>query len=144
MMNLVKRQVEVEILPMTRDQDIQVCSYSPLGGGLLTGKYAVASKDGRLATDARYKARYGEAWMHDAAVGLAQVAADLGQPAASLAVAWMRRHVPDVHPILSARSSDQLAPSLAGLEIELSGDLYQTLTALAPTPPPATDRIEEA
>ena len=129
MMNLVKRQVEVEILPMTRDQDIQVCSYSPLGGGLLTGKYAVASKDGRLATDARYKARYGEAWMHDAAVGLAQVAADLGQPAASLAVAWMRRHVPDVHPILSARSSDQLAPSLAGLEIELSGDFCESGSA---------------
>lgn len=144
MMNLVKRQVEVELLPVAADQDIQVCAYSPLGGGLLTGKYAVTGADGRLAFDDRYAARYGQGWMHEAAVGLAEIAAGLGVPATTVAVAWLRRHAPQVHPILSARSADQLAPSLAGLDLTLDDATYEAITALSPTPPPATDRIEEA
>lgn len=143
MMNLVKRQVETEILPMTRDQGIQICAYSPLGGGLLTGKYGIGG-DGRLATDARYAARYGPQWMHEAAQGLAQIATDLDVNAATLAVAWLRRHAPDVHPILSARSVAQLTPSLDGLNYEMEDDTYKAISALSPTPPPATDRIEEA
>lgn len=143
MMNLVKRQLETEILPMTRDQDIQVCAYSPLGGGLLTGKYA-AGAGGRLKDSDMYAARYGPAWMHDAALGLAGIAADVGVDAATLAVAWVRRHAADVHPILSARSAAQLAPSLAGLDFVLNDATYAAITALSPTPPPATDRSEEA
>jgi aryl-alcohol dehydrogenase-like predicted oxidoreductase len=143
MMNLVKRQVETEILPMTRDQGIQVCAYSPLGGGLLTGKYNIGG-GGRLATDARYAARYGPQWMHNAAQGLTQIATDLDINAATLAVAWLRRHVPDVHPILSARSVAQLTPSLDGLSYKMGDDTYNAITALSPTPAPATDRIEEA
>ncbi|AGI69673.1 aldo/keto reductase [Octadecabacter antarcticus 307] len=143
MMNLVKRQVEAEILPMTRDQGIQVCAYSPLGAGLLTRKYA-AGGDRRLAKNARYATRYGPRWMHEAAHGLAQIAADLDVDAATLAVAWLRHHAPDVHPILSARSVAQLTPSLGGLTFEMDDATYAAITALSPAPPPATDRIEEA
>lgn len=142
MMNLVKRQVESEILPMTRDQDIQVCAYSPLGGGLLTGKYA-AGKTGRLDDSKMYAARYAPTWMHDAAAGLASIAADLNVDAATLAVAWLRRAAPDVHPILSARSVQQLAPSLAGMGYDMSDATFAAITALSPTPPPATDRTDE-
>ncbi|SLN51701.1 aldo/keto reductase [Pseudooctadecabacter jejudonensis] len=144
MMNLVKRQVEVELLPMAADQDITVCAYSPLGGGLLTGKYAVAGSDGRLSFDDRYAARYGQPWMHEAAVGLAEIAANMGVAPASLAVAWLRAHAPQVQPIVSARSAEQLAPSLAGLAMTLEAAVYAQITALSPAPPPATDRIEEA
>lgn len=143
MYNIVKRQIEVEILPMAADQNIQICAYSPLGGGLLTGKYA-AGAGGRLNDSEMYAKRYGPAWMHDAAAGLAQLAQARGVPAATLAVAWLRRHAPQVHPILSARSAEQLEPSLAGLTYALDDATYQAITALAPAPPPATDRIEEA
>ena len=143
MYNIVKRQIEVEILPMAADQDIQICAYSPLGGGLLTGKYA-AGAGGRLHDSDMYAKRYGPAWMHDAAEGLAQLANERGVPAATLAVAWLRRHAPKVHPILSARSVEQLGASLAGLTFAMDDDTYEAVTALAPTPPPATDRIEEA
>lgn len=143
MLNLVKRQVEVEILPMARDQGIQVCAYSPLGGGLLTGKYA-AGAAGRFNDSAMYTKRYGPNWMHQAASALSVIADRLGVSAATLAVAWLRRHAPDVHPILSARSSLQLAPSLAGLNFALSDADYAAITALSPTPAPATDRLEEA
>ena len=143
MLNLVKRQAEVELLPMASDQGIAVCSYSPLGGGLLTGKYAVGGT-GRLRTDDRYAARYGLPWMTGAATSLAAIASREGVAAATLAVAWLARHAPEVCPILSARDAGQLAPSLAGMNYVLNDDLYDEITALSPAPPPATDRIEEA
>lgn len=47
MYNLVKRQAEVEILPMAQAEGLGVITYSPLGGGLLTGKYARQRKPKR-------------------------------------------------------------------------------------------------
>ncbi|MBW4710542.1 aldo/keto reductase [Roseobacter sp. YSTF-M11] len=142
MYNLVKRQAEVEILPMCADMDVACAPYSPLGGGLLTGKYA-AGQGGRLTEDDRYAARYGLDWMHAAAEGLSVVATELGIDAATLAVAWVAAHPMGPTPIISARSAKQLAPSIAAQDFEMSPDLYARLSALSPTPPPATDRIEE-
>ena len=61
MYNLVKRQAEVEILPMAAQESIGVIPYSPLGGGLLTGKYTPqhSPDEGRLVVNAMYKKRYG-------------------------------------------------------------------------------------
>jgi aryl-alcohol dehydrogenase-like predicted oxidoreductase len=141
MYNLVKRQAEVEILPMARDQGITVYPYSPLGGGLLTGKYA-RGVSGRLSEDSRYAARYGAAQMHKTAADLASFAAKVGVSPATLAVAWVRAR--GVTPIISARSAEQLAPSLAALDFDLTPALDAQITALSQTPPPATDRSEEA
>ena len=142
MYNLVKRQAEVELLPMCASEGLNVAPYSPLGGGLLTGKYAQGTP-GRLTEDDRYAARYGQDWMHDAAKQLKTIADDLSVAPATLAVAWAARHVSNPMPILSARSTEQLTPSLAALDFAMDDALYDRLTALTPTPPPATDRIEE-
>ena len=143
MYNLVKRQAEVEILPMAVDQGIAVVPYSPLGGGLLSGKYA-AGGTGRLSHDDRYAARYAPGWMHAAAEGLAGIAAEAGVPAATLAVAWARAHPAVTAPIVSARDVEQLAPSLAAADMVLEPELMARITALSPAPAPATDRLEEA
>ncbi|MEL7344313.1 MAG: aldo/keto reductase [Pseudomonadota bacterium] len=143
MYSLVKRQAEVELLPMAASESIAVASYSPLGAGLLTGKDAGAG-DGRLATDARYAARYGEAWMHEAGAGLTALAQSLGHHPATLAVAWAAHHPSVTAPIISARNAAQLAPSLAAKDLHLSDADYAAVSALSPTPPPATDRLEEA
>jgi Predicted oxidoreductases (related to aryl-alcohol dehydrogenases) len=142
MYNLVKRQAEVEILPMADDLGILVAPYSPLGGGLLTGKYG-AGGSGRLSEDDRYAARYGQAQMHEAAQGLTKIAGEAGLHPATLAVAWAARHPTGPSPIISARSVEQLQPSLDALNFEMSDELYARLSALSPTPPPATDRLEE-
>lgn len=144
MYNLVKRQAETELIPMAVDQGIAVVPYSPLGGGLLTGKYARGGDKGRLATDTRYAARYGQSAMHDAAARLSELAADEGQDPATLAVAWVAAHPSRPIPILSARSTDQLEPSLAAMQLTLDPELYTRLSALYPASPPATDRTEEA
>lgn len=142
MYNLVKRQAEVEILPMCADMDVACAPYSPLGGGLLTGKYT-SGGSGRLKEDDRYAARYGLDWMHQAATDLAAVADELGVAPATLAVAWAAAHPMGPTPIISARSVEQLAPSLAALNFDMTPALYARLAALSPTPPPATDRNEE-
>lgn len=143
MYNLVKRQAEVELLPMCADQDIVCATYSPLGGGLLTGKYAGGADQGRLITDARYNKRYSLDYMHNSAKALAELARDVGVDAATLAVAWVAKHESNPNPILSARSAAQLAPSLNAMRFEMDDALYARIAGLSPTPPPATDRWEE-
>lgn len=143
MYSLVKRQAEVEILPMARAEGIAIAPYSPLGGGLLTGKYARGGT-GRLSTDARYAARYGQDWMYETAKGLNDIAEARGLDPATLAVAWVAHHSSVTAPIISARSAEQLAPSLAAMDIVLNAAEYDALSALSPAPPPATDRLEEA
>jgi aryl-alcohol dehydrogenase-like predicted oxidoreductase len=143
MYNLVKRQAEVEIMPMCIDQDIGIVPYSPLGGGLLTGKYA-RGETGRLTEDDRYAARYGQSWMHDAATAFSALADTLNVAPSTLAVAWAAHHPSCPNPIVSARNLEQLMPSLAAMNYDIDSKLYDKITALTPTPAPATDRLEEA
>ena len=143
MYNLVKRQAEVEIFPLAADQGIRLVPYSPLGGGLLTGKYAQGGT-GRLTDDPRYNARYGQDWMYTTAARLTDLARDIGTGPATLAVAWVMHHPAEPSPIISARSLAQLQPSLDAASFAMTPALYAQITALSPTPPPATDRLEEA
>lgn len=143
MYNLVKRQAEVEILPMAVAEGLAVTPYSPLGGGLLTGKYARGAA-GRLTANDRYATRYGPEWMHRAAEDLSALAAGRGVHPASLAVAWAGAHPGVTAPIIGARSVEQLAPSLAAADLAMTPELYAEIAALSIAPPPPTDRLEEA
>ncbi|MAQ84597.1 MAG: aldo/keto reductase [Maritimibacter sp.] len=143
MYNLVKRQAEVEILPMALSESFSVFPYSPLGGGLLTGKYGKGD-GGRLVDDAMYKARYAQDWMHNAAIALQDLGAELGVSPITLAVAWVARNPGITAPIVSGRTVEQLRPSLDAMTFDMDDALYARMSALTPTPPPATDRLEEA
>lgn len=143
MYNLVKRQAEVEILPMAQSEGFAVFPYSPLGGGLLTGKYA-AGGEGRLTELKFYTQRYSPDWMHEVAANVSALGKEVGVDPATLAVAWAGRHPGVSAPIISARSLEQLRPSLAAMEFDMDDGLYDRISALSRTPPPATDRLEEA
>ena len=148
MYNLVKRQAEVEILPMAKSENIGVISYSPLGGGLLTGKYNIDNTSnknslGRLHDNSKYKKRYGQNWMYDAANSLVNLANDLDYDPIALAVAWVSYNDAITAPIISARNLKQLKPSLDSVEISLDQETYNLISNISPTPPPATDRLEE-
>ncbi len=146
MYNLVKRQAEVEILPMASSEGIGVVPYSPLGGGLLTGKYGAGTRpsSGRLVDNPMYSTRYGDPTCYDVADGFVSFAAERGYDPVSLAVAWVASHPAVTAPLIGARNLDQLAPSLAALDIDMSSDLREEISALSPAPAPATDRNEEA
>ncbi len=142
MFNLVKRTAQIELLPMAASEGFYVCPYSPLGGGLLTGKYASGGA-GRLRDDERYARRYSDPTMADTAIGLNGLAAEVGVPPATLAVAWVARTPGVWGPIISARSAEQLGPSLAAIGFKMDDALYDRVSALSPTPPPYNDRTEE-
>lgn len=146
MYNLVKRQAEVELLPMALSEQVGVISYSPLGGGLLTGKYGVKQKpaSGRLVENQMYQVRYGAEEVYGIAERFTQLAQELNHHPVSLAIAWVNARDGITAPIIGARNPTQLAPALASLEIDMSPELYQQVSALSPEPPIATDRNEEA
>ena len=148
MYNIVKRQAEVEILPMAKSEDIGVISYSPLGGGLLTGKYASSmssskNSSGRLHENEKYKIRYGQDWMYKAAHSLKNLASELNYDPIALAVAWVLNNDAVTAPIISARNLKQLKPSLDSVKISLDHETYKLISNISPTPAPATDRLEE-
>ena len=145
MYSLVKRQVESEILPLAREENLGVITYSPVGGGLLSGKYGPGKRpnSGRLMENSQYISRYREQWTFETAAALTERANALGIHPVSLAVAWVAAH-PDVTcPIVGARSLEQLGPSLDALKVEMTPALRDELSALSRTPPPATDRLED-
>jgi len=145
MYNLVKRQAEVEILPLALSEGLGVIPYSPLGGGLLTGKYGPDKKpeNGRILTNDMYSLRYGEDWMLKAAGEFSQLAESLGVAPASLAVRWVAAHPAVTAPIIGARNLEQLEESLKSVEIEMPKDLYDRISSITQKPAIATDRTEE-
>ncbi|MCL4218756.1 MAG: aldo/keto reductase, partial [Candidatus Hydrogenedentes bacterium] len=91
MYNLVKRQAEVEILPMAQSENVAVCPYSPIAAGLLTGKY-LSEESGRIRENDMYSKRYGEAMYFEVARQFAAFAAKGGYSPAALAAAWTLGH----------------------------------------------------
>jgi len=145
MYNLVKRQAEVELLPMAEAEGLAVFPYSPLGGGLLTGKYGPDQRPdtGRLLSNKMYEVRYAHRSIFEIAGAFTALAAELGHHPVSLAIAWVASHPGVTAPLLGARNLEQLEPALAAAEIALDAETRARISALSLEPPPATDRNEE-
>lgn len=145
MYNLAKRQAEVELLPMAQAERLAVISYSPLGGGLLSGKYGARERpdSGRLVENPMYQVRYGDPAVYDLAESFRRFAQTHGFEPAPLAVAWVAGHPAITAPIIGARNPDQITSILKCLEIRMTPELREEISALSPAPPPATDRNEE-
>jgi len=146
MYNLVKRQAEVELLPMAEANGIGVIPYSPAAAGLLSGKYSGkqgAKAAGRLKSNKNYEARYGEKWAFETADKFVALCKKKGLHPVSTAVAWVGAHPAITAPIVGARNLEQLRDSLNSVRIEMTPELRAEISALSRTPPPATDRLEE-
>jgi aryl-alcohol dehydrogenase-like predicted oxidoreductase len=145
MYNLLKRQAEVELLPMALDNGLGVLPYSPLAAGLLTGKYSAHAQPeaGRMLVSATYKTRYAGEATRDVAARFVTLARELGHSPSALAIAWVAHHPAVTAPLLGARSVSQLEACLPATEIRLDASSYAAISALAPKPAPATDRTDE-
>jgi aryl-alcohol dehydrogenase-like predicted oxidoreductase len=119
--SLVERTVERELLPMAEALGLGVTAWSPLGGGVLTGKY----KSGR-APDARFENEMMKQHMpsadRTAAVveAVQAVAREVGRSPAQVALAWLRQRLVPVIPIIGARRLEQFRDNLACLDLRLS------------------------
>jgi aryl-alcohol dehydrogenase-like predicted oxidoreductase len=142
MYNLLKRQAEVEILPMAASEGLGVICYSPLAGGLLTGKYSRGARpeSGRLVDNQNYRKRYEADWNFETAAAFSDYATAHGFDPAGLAVAWVASHPAVTAPILGARSLEQLEGSLKSLEIHLTPEMRAEISAFSRAPGTANDR----
>lgn len=144
MYNLVKRQAEVEILPLAQAENLGVISYSPLGAGLLTGKYSGANKvSGRITESERYKGRYSDQNYFAIAEAFTAYAKEKGVSPVALAISWVMSHPAITAPLIGARNVEQLESSLGALDITMTAEWRKEISALSIEPPPATDRTEE-
>lgn len=145
MYNLTKRQAEVEILPFALSEQVGVIPYSPLGGGLLSGKYSTSTRpdSGRLVQNKMYAKRYGDDLYYEVAERFTAYAQERGVHPATLAVAWVMHHLAITAPIVGARNVTQLEASLDAINVAMTPEWRAEISALSYEPPPATDRTDE-
>ena len=140
--SLVQRTVEHELLPMARAMGLGVLPWSPLGGGVLSGKYGpadLARSDGPEIAASRKGVIAATGHMTDHALALAEVvrevAAECGATPAQVALAWTLLGPAVAAPIIGARTRAQAEENLGALSVALSPDQRARLDAAsAPAP----------
>jgi aryl-alcohol dehydrogenase-like predicted oxidoreductase len=126
--SLIERTVERELIPMAKAFNIGLVAWSPLAGGLLSGKYH--SGDG---ADGRYSNDMAKAFMPTGerpdrvVAALKKVSQQLGRSPAQVALAWLRYRDIPVIPIVGARSVAQLEDNLAGFQLQLTPEQVAVL-----------------
>jgi aryl-alcohol dehydrogenase-like predicted oxidoreductase len=125
--SLLQRDVERELLPMAESLGLGVTAWSPLAGGVLSGKYT--RPDGPPA-GTRLTAESVSAQDHAVARVVQEVADDLGATASQVAIAWTMSRSRAIRPIIGARHLDQLRDNLAAADLTL--------------PPESITRLEQA
>ncbi|MDF2873474.1 MAG: aldo/keto reductase [Sporomusa sp.] len=145
MYSLVKRQAEVEILPLAASEQLGVIAYNPLGAGLLSGKYSdrVKPQTGRLVEKEAYGKRYSEPSYYTIAERFVDYAQQLGVNPVTLAISWVQSHPAITAPIIGARNVSQLEDSLAAADFTMTPDMREEISKLSIRPGNATDRLEE-
>ncbi|MEV4343277.1 aldo/keto reductase [Actinoplanes sp. NPDC049596] len=128
--SLAARDGERDLLPMAEHLGLGAAIYSPLGGGLLTGKYRHSS-EGRLTTLNSIIQREDSAQKTATVDELLAISAETGTEPAVLAIAWLlergRRSSTAVVPIIGPRSTEQLDAYLRSLDVQLADEHYQRL-----------------
>lgn len=145
MYNLVKRQAEVEILPLAEAEQLGVIAYNALGAGLLSGKYGKDSlpQVGRIVEKDLYNKRYSNPAYYEIAERFVDMAKELEVNPVTLAVSWVQSHPAITAPIIGARNVNQLEASLAAAEFNMTPGLRAEISRLSISPGTATDRLEE-
>jgi aryl-alcohol dehydrogenase-like predicted oxidoreductase len=128
--SLVNRSAEPDLLAAAQALGFGLLPWSPLGRGVLTGKYRNGiPADSRAASRdfPRFTARYLDERNSAIVEGLAIAARGLGVSAAEVALAWVRDRPGVVSPVVGARTAAQLKTSLASESLELPEELVSAL-----------------
>jgi aryl-alcohol dehydrogenase-like predicted oxidoreductase len=128
--SLVQRGIEREVVPAALNLGIGILAWSPLGRGVLTGKYRSGAPAGSRGANAEYS-RFITPYLDERAsriVGAVLTAADgLGVSPIAVSLAWVRDRPGVVAPIVGARSAAQLKESLEADAISLPEEIRSAL-----------------
>jgi aryl-alcohol dehydrogenase-like predicted oxidoreductase len=123
--NLLDRRIERELLPMAQTYGVGIIPWSPLAGGMLTGKYKKGKKGPGGSRYESGKFRSGEpvpaeAWK--VIEGVHALADEKGCAMDALALAWSAAHPAVSSPIIGPRTMEQLEGNLKALDVEITED----------------------
>jgi aryl-alcohol dehydrogenase-like predicted oxidoreductase len=135
--HLLDRQVERELLPMAGSYGIGITVWSPLAGGMLTGKY---QRDGQKPMGARFSGEAKDDWTRrhfkpaafDVVDVLTQIARERDLEVVQIALAWILHNPAVSSVVLGARNVTQLEQQLKSVEVQLSVEELQALDAVIP------------
>jgi aryl-alcohol dehydrogenase-like predicted oxidoreductase len=138
--SLTERTVERELIPMALEMGMGVCPWSPLGGGVLTGKYSKADlappNMNDLSTRKAINAVTGR--LNEQALQTADVVSDIaksiGKTPAQVALAWTLVNPAVTAPVLGVRTVAQLRDNLGALDVELAPEHLSRLDAASGVP----------
>jgi aryl-alcohol dehydrogenase-like predicted oxidoreductase len=134
--NLIRRDIEREILPACEDQGLGMICWSPLGAGMLSGKYRGADKpaaDSRIGIQASIT--MGRYWFDEALKMIdkvGDVADRLGKTPSQVALSWLFGDSRITAAIIGARKVEQVAENLEAGDFDLPEDVRQELTDAMP------------
>ena len=136
--SLIGRDAEVELVPAALDQGLGILVWSPLAGGLLTGKYRRGSKpsEGRHLTNWDEPPIYDEGKVYDVIDAVVQVAEARGVPPAQVALAWLLSRPGVTSVIVGARDETQVKGTLGAAGLELSAEELDRLGEVSASPLP--------
>ena len=134
--SLLERTVERELIPMAKALGLTVVAWSPLKGGILSGKYNAGAGESTSGSDQH---RFANPMMHgflpqkerqeQVVAVLKEVSAQTGKPPAQVALAWLRTRPVPVIPIVGARRMSQFEDNLASLTLDLKPEQVAALDA---------------
>ena len=137
--SLVHREPEADLFPAALALGLGITTWSPLGGGMLTGKYRQGEKGRAEGFGGRVFQPENSAQRTQTLDTVLAVASELGVSAGQVAIAWAGTH--GALPILGPRSRAQLEDNLGALTVELSTGQLDRLDAASSLVPSATTRI---
>lgn len=133
--SLAGRDIEREILPLVRDQKLGMLVWSPLAGGMLTGKFDRSGASDAAARRAKLDfPPVDRERVHDVVDVLRVVAARHDASVASVALAWVLGRPGVTSAIVGARRPEQLTDNLSALDLTLSAQDLEELDAASRLP----------
>jgi aryl-alcohol dehydrogenase-like predicted oxidoreductase len=144
--SLINRRCESELAQVCRQEGISLLPYSPLGGGVLTGKYQEGPPPGARFTEyltagGERQQRMAKRFVNDRTLEttrrLVEIAQSIGTTVTALSVAWSRQHDFVASTIIGATSVEQLNESLQARDLILSDETMARIDEIdfeIPTP----------
>jgi aryl-alcohol dehydrogenase-like predicted oxidoreductase len=130
--NLLYREIETELLPLTRSEQLGVVVYNPIAGGLLSGKYhsgdrpQAGTRFTLGAAGEMYRQRYWDEVQLGLVESLGKQAEARGIELAAVAVAWVLAQPGVTSAIVGASRPEQLDATLAGAGLELDEEIRRS------------------